>query len=178
MFGPRLDTLDYKEMDNRAAKAIEKMGVAIDQKMVISSMPVGHKQFTEIARELSKENLKLLILDEPTAVLTEQEAQALLDSIRGMAARGIAVIFITHRLQEILSVCDKVVIMRDGYVVKDVAARETDVRDITHYMVGREVAPAALPTTSATTPMPAPLCPSASCGWICPVRSSATWIWT
>ena len=78
VFGPRLDTLDYKEMDNRAAKAIEKMGVAIDQKMVISSMPVGHKQFTEIARELSKENLKLLILDEPTAVLTEQEAQALL----------------------------------------------------------------------------------------------------
>ena len=140
VFGPRLDTLDYKEMDNRAAKAIEKMGVAIDQKMVISSMPVGHKQFTEIARELSKENLKLLILDEPTAVLTEQEAQALLDSIRGMASRGIAVIFITHRLQEILSVCDKVVIMRDGYVVKDVAARETDVRDITHYMVGREVA--------------------------------------
>ena len=95
VFGPRLDTLDYKEMDNRAAKAIEKMGVAIDQKMVISSMPVGHKQFTEIARELSKENLKLLILDEPTAVLTEQEAQALLDSIRGMASRGIAVIFIT-----------------------------------------------------------------------------------
>ena len=140
VFGPRLDTLDYKEMDNRAAKAIEKMGVAIDQKMVISSMPVGHKQFTEIARELSKENLKLLILDEPTAVLTEQEAQALLDSIRGMASRGIAVIFITHRLQEILSVCDKVVIMRDGYVVKDVAAGETDVRDITHYMVGREVA--------------------------------------
>ena len=140
VFGPRLDTLDYKEMDNRAAKAIEKMGVAIDQKMVISSMPVGHKQFTEIARELSKENLKLLILDEPTAVLTEQEAQALLDSIRGMASRGIAVIFITHRLQEILSVCDKVVIMRDGYVVKDVPARETDVRDITHYMVGREVA--------------------------------------
>ena len=140
VFGQRLDTLDYKEMDNRAAKAIEKMGVDIDQKMVISSMPVGHKQFTEIARELSKENLKLLILDEPTAVLTEQEAQALLDSIRGMASRGIAVIFITHRLQEILSVCDKVVIMRDGYVVKDVAARETDVRDITHYMVGREVA--------------------------------------
>ena len=140
VFGQRLDTLDYKEMDSRAAKAIEKMGVAIDQKMVISSMPVGHKQFTEIARELSKENLKLLILDEPTAVLTEQEAQALLDSIRGMASRGIAVIFITHRLQEILSVCDKVVIMRDGYVVKDVPARETDVRDITHYMVGREVA--------------------------------------
>ena len=119
IFGSRLHTLDRKGMDRRAQDAIEKMGVKIDPHMVIGDMPVGHKQFTEIARELSKEQLKLLILDEPTAVLTEQEAEALLDSIRSMAAQGISVIFITHRLQEILSVCDKVVIMRDGYVVKE-----------------------------------------------------------
>ena len=139
IFGDRLDTLDYKEMAERSEQAIDKMGVKIDAKMVISDMPVGHKQFTEIARELSKDNLKLLILDEPTAVLTEKEAEALLDSIRGMAAKGIAVIFITHRLHEILTVCDKVVIMRDGYVVKDVPAKETDVADITKWMVGRNI---------------------------------------
>ena len=103
VFGPRLNTLDYKKMKTKAAEAIDKMGVEIDQNMVISDMPVGHKQFTEIARELSKDQLKLLILDEPTAVLTEKEAAALLDSIRGMASRGIAVIFITHRLQEVLN---------------------------------------------------------------------------
>ena len=135
VFGKRMNTLDYKEMDTRAAAAIDKMGVHIDADMVISHMPVGHKQFTEIARELSKEHLKLLILDVPTAVLTEKEAEALLDSIRSMSARGIAVIFITHRLQEILSVCDKVVVMRDGYVVRDVPASETDVTDITRWMV-------------------------------------------
>ena len=139
VFGDRLDTLDYKKMAEISEKAIDKMGVKIDAEMTINEMPVGHKQFTEIARELSKEQLKLLILDEPTAVLTEQEAEALLESIRGMAAKGIAVIFITHRLHEILSVCDKVVIMRDGYVVKDVAAKETDVADITKWMVGRNV---------------------------------------
>lgn len=139
VFGERLNTLDYKEMAERSAQAIDKMGVKIDADMVISDMPVGHKQFTEIARELSKEQLKLLILDEPTAVLTEKEAEALLDSIRGMSAKGIAVIFITHRLQEILTVCDTVVIMRDGYVVKDVPSKETDVADITKWMVGRNI---------------------------------------
>lgn len=139
VFGQRLNTLDYKEMDRRAAAAIEKMGVEIDPKMVISSMPVGHKQFTEIARELSKDQLKLLILDEPTAVLTEKEAEALLDSIRGMAARGISVIFITHRLHEIMAVCDQVVVMRDGHVVRDVPTDQTSVDDITRWMVGRDV---------------------------------------
>ncbi len=139
VFGERLNTLDYKEMDRRATAAIKKMGVEIDAKMVISSMPVGHKQFTEIARELSKDQLKLLILDEPTAVLTEKEAEALLDSIRGMAARGISIIFITHRLHEILAVCDQVVVMRDGQVVRDVPAGQTSVEDITRWMVGRDV---------------------------------------
>ena len=140
VFGDRLNTLDRREMRSRADTAIEKMGVHIDGEMVISDMPVGHKQFTEIARELSKEQLKLLILDEPTAVLTEQEAEALLDSIRGMSARGISVIFITHRLQEILNVCNKVAVMRDGVLVKDVPAKETTITEITRWMVGRSVA--------------------------------------
>lgn len=139
VFGDRLNTLNRKEMAERSNRAIDKMGVKIDAKMTINEMPVGHKQFTEIARELSKERMKLLILDEPTAVLTEREAEALLASIRAMAARGIAVIFITHRLHEILAVCSKVVVMRDGRVVQDVPAKETSVQEITRYMVGRKV---------------------------------------
>ena len=144
IFGDRLDTLDRKDMDRRSADAIAKMGVHIEADMVIADMPVGHKQFTEIARELSKEQLRLLILDEPTAVLTEQEAEALLESIRGMSRRGIAVIFITHRLQEILDVCNKVVVMRDGVLVKDVAASETSIPELTRWMVGRSVSGAAI----------------------------------
>jgi len=143
VFGDRLDTLNYNEMTGRAEAAIDKMGFHIDKDMVISDMPVGHKQFTEIARELSKDQLKLLILDEPTAVLTEKEAEALLASIRSMSEKGIAVIFITHRLHEILSVCDKVVVMRDGLVVADVPAASTDVSEISKWMVGRSVATAA-----------------------------------
>ena len=139
IFGERLNTLDRREMSRRAVAAIDKMGFRIDENMTINRMPVGHKQFTEIARELSKDNLKLLILDEPTAVLTEQEAASLLDSIRIMSGKGIAVIFITHRLREILSVCQQVVVMRDGYVVRDVPAQETNVKEITRWMVGRNV---------------------------------------
>ena len=152
VFGDRLDTLDRKDMDRRAEQAIDKMGVSIDRHMTISSMPVGHKQFTEIARELSKDQLKLLILDEPTAVLTEHEAEALLESIRGMSARGIAVIFITHRLHEILSVCSKVAVMRDGVLVKEVPAKETSVDEITRWMVGRDVkdVPAAAAAVSSS----------------------------
>lgn len=139
VFGERLNTLDYNEMKTRSAKAIDKMGFEIDADMVISNMPVGHRQFTEIARELSKDQLKLLILDEPTAVLTEKEADALLDSIRNMSQKGIAVIFITHRLHEILSVCDNVLVMRDGFVVQNVPAKDTNVKEITRWMVGRNV---------------------------------------
>ncbi|MBO5565438.1 MAG: sugar ABC transporter ATP-binding protein [Lachnospiraceae bacterium] len=146
IFGERLDQLNRSEMEEKAAQAIEKMGVKIDQRMRISEMPVGHKQFTEIARELSKDQLKLLILDEPTAVLTEKEAEALLDSIRGMSARGIAVIFITHRLQEILSVCNTVAVMRDGVLVETVPAKDTNVTEITKWMVGRTVEETAAST--------------------------------
>ena len=130
--------LDLANARKKVQDICDKYGFDIDPDMKIYDMSVSQKQTVEIVKVLYR-GADTLILDEPTAVLTEKEAQALLDSIRGMASRGIAVIFITHRLQEILSVCDKVVIMRDGYVVKDVPAKETDVRDITRAMVGREV---------------------------------------
>ena len=75
--------------------------------------------------------------------MTEKEAEALLDSIRSMAQNGIAVIFITHRLQEILAVCDTVVVMRDGFIVKEIPAKETNVNEISKWMVGRNVDTAA-----------------------------------
>jgi len=139
VFGSRLNLLDRTKMDELASQAIAKMGVHINQNMIINEMPVGHKQFTEIARELSKESMKILILDEPTAVLTEQEAGALLKSIRGISEKGISVIFITHRLQEILAVCDNVLVMRDGIIVKDVKAKDTNVSEISAWMVGRGI---------------------------------------
>lgn len=139
IFGERLNTLNKKEMRKNAVEAINKLGVDLSPEMVVSEMPVGHKQFTEISRELSREKMKLLILDEPTAVLTEKEAETLLKTMRKLADSGISIIFITHRLGEIMEVCDKILVMRDGCIISELEKDKTNVREITKAMVGREV---------------------------------------
>ena len=85
IFGERIETLDRPAMQRRAETAIETLGFSIDPNTTASEMPVGHKQFTEIAREIDRTNTKLLILDEPTAVLTESEAELLIQSLRNLA---------------------------------------------------------------------------------------------
>jgi len=139
IFGPRISTLDRLTMEGRAQKAIAKLGVKLDPKMLIREMPVGHKQFTEIARELCRESVKLIVLDEPTAVLTESEAEVLLATLRLLAAEGIAIIFISHRLREIVELCDRVVVLRDGRKIEDFPAKGTSTKEIASLMVGRSM---------------------------------------
>lgn len=140
LFGERLATLRRKEMRDISARTIAKLGVDISPDTEVSEMPVAHKQFTEIAREISREQVKLLVLDEPTAVLTESEAAILLESLKRLSAEGIAVIFISHRLHEVTEICDRVLVLRDGRVIRDVPNKDVSVTDISTWMVGREVA--------------------------------------
>lgn len=146
LFGSRLNLIDRKELQRRALKAIDKLGISLDEEMIINQMPVGHKQFTEIARELSKEDdenmkipFRLLVLDEPTAVLSEQEAESLLLAMKKLSEAGVAIIFISHRLQEIIDICDTIMVMRDGEIIKSVPTEGTDVNQIANWMVGRKV---------------------------------------
>ena len=139
VFGDRMSVLDRGDMRSRAEEAIARLGVKLEADMLVSEMPVGHKQFTEIAREISREQTRLLVLDEPTAVLTETEAEVLLKALRQLAARGIAIIFISHRLHEIIDVADRVVVLRDGVIVKDTPVAGVSVRDIASWMVGRNM---------------------------------------
>lgn len=139
VFGQRMSVLDRAGMKKRAENAIQRLGVSIDVNMKVSEMPVGHKQFTEIAREIDRDNVRLLVFDEPTAVLTETEADILLKAIKELAASGIAVIFISHRLHEVMDICDRVVTLRDGKTIRDVPVSETTVTDIAASMVGRTV---------------------------------------
>lgn len=139
-FGERMSILNRPDMKKRAEAAIRKLGVKLDSGMLVSEMPVGHKQFTEIAREISREKTRLLVLDEPTAVLTESEAEVLLASLRRLAAEGVAIIFISHRLLEVVEVADRLVVLRDGIVVKDTPTAGVTIKDIASWMVGRSVA--------------------------------------
>jgi len=140
VFGDRMSRLDRPVMRARAESAIDKLGIKLDPDMLISEMPVGHKQFTEIAREINREKTKILILDEPTAVLTETEAEVLIQALRNLAKQGIGIIFISHRLQEVVNVADRIVVLRDGLAVKDTPITGVTVRDIAGWMVGRNIA--------------------------------------
>lgn len=139
IFSQRVSMLDRDAMERRSKDAISKLGVELDPAMLVREMPVGHKQFTEIARELCRENVKLIVLDEPTAVLTESEAEVLLSSLRLLAAEGIAIIFISHRLREVVELCDKVVVLRDGQKIEELPAGSCSVKTIAMLMVGRSV---------------------------------------
>ena len=110
VFGPRLNTLDYKKMKTKAAEAIDKMGVEIDQNMVISDMPVGHKQFTEIARELSKDQLKLLS-DTVAKADNATIANPHIDSVK--TVEGVAKVNVTYSLNG-KNVNDSLTINKDG----------------------------------------------------------------
>lgn len=137
--GKKFESLDRKTMEQESQAAIGMLGVNIDAGTFVSEMPVGHKQFIEIAREINRKQVKLLVLDEPTAVLTESEAIYLKDAMKKLADLGIGIIFISHRLNEITGICDKIVVLRDGIVVRETPVEGVRVRDIAEWMVGRGV---------------------------------------
>lgn len=139
VLGKRLETIDLLGMRKRAKIAIDTLGVELNTETLVSDMPVGHKQFIEIAREIDRSDVKLIVMDEPTAVLTESEAEILLQSMRRLTDLGISIIFISHRLREITSVCDTIVVLRDGIAVVEQPAKGVNVRQIAEWMVGRDV---------------------------------------
>lgn len=139
VLGKRVETIDLPEIRKSAQKAIDTLGVQLNTDTLVSEMPVGHKQFIEIAREIGRSKVKLIVLDEPTAVLTESEAEVLLKSMRVLADLGISIVFISHRLREITAICDTIVVLRDGVVVVEQPTAGVDVRQIAQWMVGRDM---------------------------------------
>lgn len=139
VFGEKLETLDFKEMNKDARRALDTLDMEIEEYTKVAGLPIGHMQFLEIAREIDKTGIKILVFDEPTAVLAEAEAQNLLKTIRKLASSGIGIVFISHRLDEIVDVADRVTILRDGELVETKDVKDTDAVEIAQLMIGRKV---------------------------------------
>ena len=137
VFGKRMESLEHASMAKDARKALDIMGMDIEEFTRVEGLPVGHMQFVEIAREIDKTGIKFLVFDEPTAVLTESETEHLLDAIRKLASQGIGIIFISHRLDEIIRVSDRVTILRDGEWVATEETKNITSAEIARLMVGR-----------------------------------------
>ena len=130
--------LDIEGARRMVRELSQKHGLAVDPDVEVDDLPVGTQQRVEILKALSR-RVDLLILDEPTAVLTPQETDELLGVMKELAASGTSIVFITHKLREVLAVSDRVYVLRQGAVVGEVATKDTDATGLATMMVGREV---------------------------------------
>jgi simple sugar transport system ATP-binding protein len=131
------DRLDYKSADAKIRELSQKFGLNVDPSAVVENLPVGLQQRVEILKALSHD-AELLILDEPTAVLTPQEIDALMEIMRSLASDGKSILFITHKLKEVRAVADVITVIRQGRVIDSVPPTETE-NQLAALMVGREV---------------------------------------
>jgi ribose transport system ATP-binding protein len=128
-----------------------ELGVSIDPARATSELSLPELQFTEIAKALSEAS-KVLVLDEPTAALTGQETAGLFDTLRSLAQRGLAIVFISHRLREVLDLCQDVTVLRDGLVTLECPTSETDLSRLVVAMLGT--------STHRAAPLPPDDCPA------------------
>lgn len=136
-FGPT-KLIDWRKMKRESTRFLSQLGLAIDPDTIVGELSVGQQQMVEIAKALSM-NTEILVLDEPTAALTDKEIDALFDVIASLKKRGVGMIYISHRMEEIFRMCDRITVMRDGRYVGTERVQETNMDQIVKMMVGREI---------------------------------------
>ena len=130
--------IDDKKMEEDAKKLFERIGVDIDPSVKVGSLTVGKQQMVEIAKAVSHDS-KILILDEPTAALTQTEVEELFTIMNDLKAKGIGMIYISHRMDEINRISDRITVMRDGEYVGTLITADTTKDEIVKMMVGRVI---------------------------------------
>jgi ribose transport system ATP-binding protein len=130
--------VDFKTLYNTSQQVIDKLGVKMDAHAPVNTLSIAQQQMVEIAKATSKQ-AKIIVMDEPSATLTDHELKALFDLMRQLKAEGVSIVYISHRLEEVFEICDRATIMRDGHWVatKDVADLSRE--EIIRLMVGREL---------------------------------------
>ena len=130
--------LDWKKMNTAAEALLERVGLCIDPTVKLGSLTVSQQQMVEIARAISHKS-KLIIMDEPTSALTPNEIEFLFIVIKKLKSEGVSVLYVSHKLEEIMEICDKVTTFRDGKFIVTRKVAETSVDEIVKDMVGREI---------------------------------------
>jgi simple sugar transport system ATP-binding protein len=133
-----LGVLNMKQARRKIMEISQAYGLKVDPDAVIEELPVGVQQRVEILKALFRD-ARILILDEPTAVLTPQEIDDLFDVMRELKSKGVSIIFITHKLNEVMEIADRIMVMRRGKVVGETQPNETNQSELANMMVGREV---------------------------------------
>jgi ABC-type sugar transport system ATPase subunit len=127
--------VNYKKMRMEAKKVLNELGVSINPKEVVMNIPVRHQYLLSIAKAIVQKT-KILIMDEPTANLTEKEKEVLFRIIKKYKAEGVGIVFITHKLNEIHEICDRVTVIRDGEPVATHLVKDITLKELTHLMLG------------------------------------------
>lgn len=135
---PAIGMVDFKTMNQKAEEILQSLGVEISPKRLVKELTVAAQQMVEIAKALSM-NASLILMDEPTSSLSSKEVEALFDAMQRLKGRGVSVVFISHRLEEVRRVVDRVIVMRDGRRVGTLPIAEATEEKIIRLMVGREV---------------------------------------
>ncbi|GKV65953.1 ribose import ATP-binding protein RbsA [Sporosarcina sp. NCCP-2331] len=130
--------LKTKEMNRQAEEILSKLGLHVDGRTVTRELSVGKQQIIEIAKAVSS-NAEVIIMDEPTAALTDREIETLFATVRSLQAEGVSFVYISHRMEEIFAMCDRITILRDGQYVGVKKIKETTFEEIVQMMVGREL---------------------------------------
>ncbi|MHB1456841.1 MAG: sugar ABC transporter ATP-binding protein [Armatimonadota bacterium] len=131
-------TIDWNQVYSRASELLKEYNLDIDPSVRVGDLGIGKQQMVEIAKALSK-NSRILLLDEPTAALTETEVDVLLNIVRQLKNRGITCVYISHKLDEIFNISDRITVLRDGLAVATLPTAQTDKSEVIRYMVGREI---------------------------------------
>lgn len=134
----KLGLLDYRAMEKEARAVFEQLNIKIDLYQEMGELSVGQQQMIEIAKSLMT-NAQVIIMDEPTAALTNREIRVLFDVMHKLKAQGVSIVYISHRMEEIFEMCDRITVMRDGISVSTRQIAETQMEQVVREMVGREI---------------------------------------
>ena len=138
ILGRDFSHLDHGRNREEASGVLKRMGIDLDPRISVSDLSVSMKQFVEIAREVDNPAMKVLLLDEPTAALNREDSVNLMGVLRDLARGGAAILFVSHRLEEVVSLCDRVTVLRDGEVSGVFLRAGFDIEAISESMIGRK----------------------------------------